>query len=189
MIVKFRTRITAALAALAVVAVGMSPTVSAAPRNSQLSIPVVGTGPTGTTFAGTMTLTSFAVQDVDGTRRVVARGILTGIATDAAGVATTVVSTFATPISVAQTSVPQASAVQALAACTILHLDLAPLYLGVLGLDINLSQVVLDLTAHAGAGQLLGNLLCAVAGLLDGPGTLGAAARILNQILDILAGL
>ena len=51
---------------------------------------------------------------------------------------------------------------------------------------MDLSQVVLDITAQQGAGNLLGNLLCAVAGLLDSPGGL---SRVLNQILGVLQGL
>ena len=70
------------------------------------------------------------------------------------------------------------------ATCPILHLDLGPLFLDVLGLQVDLSQVVLDIVAESGAGNLLGNLLCAVTGLLDSPGGL---ARLLNQILGILA--
>jgi hypothetical protein len=46
--------------------------------------------------------------------------------------------------------------------------------------------VILDITAVSGAGNLLGNLLCAVTGLLDNPGGLAA---LLNQILGILSGL
>jgi hypothetical protein len=67
--------------------------------------------------------------------------------------------------------------------CQILHLDLGPLSLNLLGLQVDLSRVVLDITAQAGAGNLLGNLLCAVAGLLDNPGGL---ANLLNQILAAL---
>jgi AraC-like DNA-binding protein len=67
--------------------------------------------------------------------------------------------------------------------CQILHLDLGPLSLDVLGLQINLSRIILDITAQAGAGNLLGNLLCAVANLLNNPSGL---ARLLNSILAIL---
>ena len=42
---------------------------------------------------------------------------------------------------------------------------------------------MLDITAQTGAGNLLGNLLCAVAGLLDNPSGL---VRLLNQILAAL---
>ena len=64
------------------------------------------------------------------------------------------------------------------AACDILNLVLGPLDLNVLGLEIHLQKVVLDIVAVAGAGQLLGNLLCAVAGLLDG----GPLAGLLGQL-------
>jgi len=74
-------------------------------------------------------------------------------------------------------------------ACDILNLVLGPLDLNILGLQINLQRVVLDITAVAGAGNLLGNLLCAVAGLLDGgplAGLLGQLQSLLNQILAAL---
>ena len=75
------------------------------------------------------------------------------------------------------------------AACDILNLVLGPLDLNVLGLEIHLQRVVLDIVAVAGAGNLLGNLLCAVAGLLDGgplAGLLGQLQTLLNQILAAL---
>lgn len=67
---------------------------------------------------------------------------------------------------------------------------LGPLDLNVLGLQVSLQRVVLDIVAVSGAGQLLGNLLCAVAGLLDGggllAGLLGQLTTLLNQILGAL---
>ena len=75
------------------------------------------------------------------------------------------------------------------AACDILNLVLGPLDLNILGLEIHLQRVVLDIVAVPGAGQLLGNLLCAVAGLLDGgplAGLLGQLRTLLNQILGAL---
>ncbi|WP_322920757.1 hypothetical protein [Nocardioides renjunii] len=85
--------------------------------------------------------------------------------------------------------VTSARAASSVAACDILNLVLGPLDLNVLGLQINLNQVVLDITAVPGAGNLLGNLLCAVAGLLDGTplaGLLGQLQTLLNQILGLL---
>jgi hypothetical protein len=86
-----------------------------------------------------------------------------------------------------------ATSTQALAATSdILNLDLGPLDLNVLGLKVHLNEVVLDITAVSGAGNLLGNLLCAVAGLLDntgGSGVLSTITGLLNQILGILNGL
>jgi len=75
------------------------------------------------------------------------------------------------------------------AACDVLNLVLGPLDLNLLGLEINLQRVVLDIVAVPGAGNLLGNLLCAVAGLLDGSplaGLLGQLRNLLNQILGLL---
>ena len=75
------------------------------------------------------------------------------------------------------------------ASCDILNLVLGPLDLNLLGLEVHLKQVVLDIIATSGAGNLVGNLLCAVAGLLDGGAALGQIAALLNQILGILNGL
>jgi len=51
------------------------------------------------------------------------------------------------------------------------------------------NPVVLNITAVPGAGNLLGNLLCSVANLLNGSGALQQIADLLNQILAILNGL
>lgn len=78
-------------------------------------------------------------------------------------------------------------------ACNVLNLVLAPLDLNVLGLQVHLNRVVLNVIAQAGAGQLLGNLLCFVAGLLDGGSPLsdllGRVSTLLNRILGALGTL
>jgi hypothetical protein len=51
--------------------------------------------------------------------------------------------------------------------CEILNLDINPIFLDLLGLQVDLSAITLDITAVSGPGKLLGNLLCEVAGLLD----------------------
>jgi hypothetical protein len=86
-------------------------------------------------------------------------------------VATSVLQTITVPVTVGP------------ATCQVLHLDLGPLNLNLLGLQINLSEIVLDITAQAGAGNLLGNLLCAVTNLLNNP---NALAQLLNNILAAL---
>lgn len=70
--------------------------------------------------------------------------------------------------------------------CEILHLELGPLDLDLLGLVIHLDKVVLDISAEAGAGNLLGNLLCAIAGLLDAGGPLSHLVNLLNQLVGLL---
>jgi len=75
-------------------------------------------------------------------------------------------------------------------ACNILFLDLQPIFLDLLGLQLQTSRIQLDLSAVAGQGKLLGNLLCVVVGLLDGPGEF---IQLINDIIDainsILGGL
>ena len=74
--------------------------------------------------------------------------------------------------------------------CEILTLTLGPLHLDLLGLVVDLNQVDLHITAQQGSGNLLGNLLCAVTGLLDGntglSGLLNQLSALLNQILGQL---
>jgi hypothetical protein len=135
-------------------------------KPSALNIPITGTGPNGT-FSGTFQLQKFAVEQ----GQLVASGILTGVATTTAGATTSVVRTVSLPAAVTDAS------------CAILHLDLGPLNLDILGLQVDLSRIVLDITAQSGAGNLLGNLLCGVANLLNDPTGL---SRLLNSILDLL---
>jgi hypothetical protein len=134
---------------------------------SRLSIPVTGSGG-GATFTGTFQLQRFATNTAG---ELVANGILTGVVTTATGTTTSIVRSISVPAAVTQ------------ATCEILHLDLGPLHLNLLGLEIDLSQIVLDITAQSGAGNLLGNLLCAVANLLNNPSGL---ADLLNRILAAL---
>jgi hypothetical protein len=65
------------------------------------------------------------------------------------------------------------------ATCTILDLTLGPLHLDLLGLVVDLNRVHLTITAVPGSGNLLGNLLCAIAHLLDS----GLTGTTLNEIL------
>ena len=72
--------------------------------------------------------------------------------------------------------------------CEVLNLVLGPLDLDLLGLVVHLDKVVLNITAVPGAGALLGNLLCAVVGLLDGTG-LGGLGGILTNLLNAILGI
>jgi hypothetical protein len=72
------------------------------------------------------------------------------------------------------------------ATCRILDLVLGPLDLDLLGLQVHLNRVVLNIVAESGPGNLLGNLLCAIAGLLDGS---PALQDVLDAIVDLLNGI
>ena len=75
--------------------------------------------------------------------------------------------------------------------CDILNLELGEISIDLLGLTIDLSQVNLDIVAEPGDGNLLGNLLCAVAGLLDSnplDAALGGLLDSINNLLNELLG-
>jgi len=160
----FRTGfLTLALAAFA--AVSFAPAAEAA-----LSVPV-----NAKNFQGTFNISQFTTMTVNGTSQLAAIGSLTGTQkTKADPLNIIAVGGIVLPVAIGQG-----------ATCPILHLMLGPLNLDLLGLQVDLSQVILDITAVGGAGNLLGNLLCAVAGLLD-PASLGNLVTLLNQILDLL---
>jgi hypothetical protein len=67
--------------------------------------------------------------------------------------------------------------------CAILNLVLGPLHLDLLGLVIDLNRVVLNIVGQTGAGNLLGNLLCALTGILDGGLILNRFLAIVNELL------
>src|SRR5437763_14484066 len=62
--------------------------------------------------------------------------------------------------------------------CQILHLELGPIDLNLLGLVVHVDKIVVDITAQSGPGNLLGNLLCALASALNG----GASATTIANI-------
>jgi len=72
----------------------------------------------------------------------------------------------------------------------VLHLDLDGLALDLLGLEVHLDEVVLDVSARPGDNNLVGNLLSAVTGLLDGlaASPMEAAKNALGTVKDKLAG-
>ncbi|MEU4163123.1 hypothetical protein [Actinoplanes sp. NPDC026670] len=173
------------LVAMLIVALGLATTGAgtaavAAPKAQAAAVPsapVTGSftdasGGTGA-FAGTFTPTSFADQNGS----LVATGTLTGTLTDSAGTTVgTVDQSITTPAAIAQ------------ATCRILDLTLGPLHLDLLGLVVDLNQLHLVINAVSAPGNLLGNLLCAIAGLLNPLPSAGVLAALLNLLLALLSG-
>jgi len=153
----------------------------AAGKSTGFTVPLSGATDAEGTFTGSLRILRFAVQN----GKLVASGIVTGTLVDESGVSTAVIRTVTLPVSTG-TGTTAAAAPTALIACDILHLELGPLDLDLLGLVVHLDKVVLDIDAVPGAGNLLGNLLCAITGLLDGGGPLSQIAALLNQLLDLL---
>ncbi|GAA0947763.1 hypothetical protein [Virgisporangium aurantiacum] len=169
-----------ALALTATFALFASP-VSAAPAAPQAPAADLGTitsQVTGTftdaagagTFTGTFVPSEFTT---DGTSTF-ANGVLSGNLVSADG----------TSQSVSQNQTFEVNQIQAIG-CEVLDLVLGPLDLDLLGLVVHLDRVHLNITAVPGPGNLVGNLICAIVGLLDG-GPLASIVALLNQILALL---
>lgn len=173
---------------------------AANPHNPMQGVAVGGTSADGNVFKGTMDVLGF-VND-GGVVKAIAN--LNGTLTSAAGVAQQVANAIVLmPVNTGGATAGglggaaptrAATAAATAASCQILHLDLGPLDLNLLGLNVHLNEVVLDITAVPGAGNLLGNLLCGVANLLNGfnlGNILGTAlantlTTLLNNILMAL---
>jgi hypothetical protein len=123
------------------------------------------------TFTGTFVPSGFTT---DG-NKMFATGVLSGNLVSADG----------TSQPVAQTETMAVNQITAIG-CEVLDLTLGPLDLNLLGLVVHLDRVHLNITAVPGAGNLLGNLICAIAGLLDGVGPIAQIVALLNQILALL---
>ena len=153
---------------------------------------VTGTAQGGRTVAGTFTPSSFTVENgvlmANGTLDAVIRGHgkPQAASQDVSIPVKAVNGSGASMLGAGAKGMPAAAAA---GSCNVLNLVLGPLDLNLLGLQVHLDKVVLDIIAQSGPGQLLGNLLCAVAGLLDGgplSGLLTQLADLLNQILGAL---
>jgi hypothetical protein len=151
-----------------------APSAPAAARPvTALATPITGTADNGS-FAGTFTPSRFSARNGG----LLATGVLTGTVSDASGAPIgTVTRTVSMPVTIAAVS------------CQVLNLVLGPLHLDLLGLVVDLNQVHLVINAVPGAGNLLGNLLCALTGLLNGTPTLGGLSALLNAILAVLGQL
>ena len=137
------------------------------------------------TMAGTFKISRFATGGPTG---IVAIGQLNGTITDTAGNARSVVTEIAWPVTGSSADGASCDG-DSTRACDILALTLGPLHLDLLGLVVDLNQVVLFITATTGPGDLLGNLLCAITGLFDAASIGQQLVNLLNQLIGVLAGI
>lgn len=163
--------ISAPTMALAATPSQTAPATQAQPGTGSLQVPLVGSNGTN----AVATITNFRVVN----------GVLTAVGT-VTGAVTTLVNGI--PVTTTVTNAPFTAPVtnlQSGGSCTILTLDVGAIHLDLLGLVVDLSPIHLNITAQPGSGNLLGNLLCAVAHLLDnnGGGALNGIANLLNHIL------
>ncbi len=175
----FRMAAIAATASLALMLVGGAGTAAAQDTTTPAfakKVAVTGAAKNGKKFEGTYTIRRFVERDgkawavgrLEGTlknRNVVRRGVKMPVTTEAAG-------------ETSQLPVPTPGA------CDILTLNLGPINLDLLGLRVATNQIRLLVEAVPGAGNLLGNLLCAVANLLN-----PSANTPLTQLVQVLNAL
>jgi len=181
---RLRLPLIAALAAVVAVVSVTAATAAAAPtRGGTVTTSAAGTARTGEAVTGTFNITKFKLVN----------GVLTAVGTfngTVDGVAKT--DTASAPVTAIDGHTLSGGATSALtaqqaASCQILSLTLGPLHLDLLGLVVDLNQVNLDITAEPGSGNLLGNLLCSVAGLLDNTGgATGGLSGLLQQLTNLL---
>lgn len=193
------TRLLAAVVGVAVFSVvgfsAAAPAGAATPRAAQSTVVnkirghVTGTTAQGGTFTGSFTPTHFVTRH----SRIVAVGTLRGTLSRPNGHPAAVRKTVRMRVTRGgfvgqQQGAGVNSAARPAAAdptCQILNLVLGPLHLNLLGLVVDLNQVHLVITAQSGPGNLLGNLLCAIAGLLNG----SPLSSLLTEITDLLNSL
>ena len=157
-------------------------------RRGGLTAPI-----TGVNGSGTLRITQFAVKNGE----LVAHGVFNGTV-DGKTIKNKQIRNIPVTPSEATTSLSGgtpavqqvayvASLVQQQQVCPIRHLEVGPIFLDLLGLQLETNEIVIDLRAVAGPGALLGNLLCAVVGLLDDtPLNVGLINQILAQINALL---
>jgi len=150
---------------------------AASPKDLGGTVAVSGTAQSGVnlgTFTGTISNLVFSVNQAG---QLVVSGVLNGTAM-VGGVAIPVVNQAFTVV--ADLLDPGG------APCKILELDIGAIHLNLLGLVIDIAPIHIDVTAQPGPGNLLGNLLCGLAHLLDRDGTLAQLLRLVNRINALL---
>jgi len=141
-------------------------------------VPVSGKSKSGKQFRGTYAIDRFRA----------ARGAVMAVGTLRGRLAGRRVAQRGVTMPAAVSSDPAASQVPPIPnACEILDLVLGPINLDLLGLVVRTNRINLRIDAVPGPGNLLGNLLCAITGLLD-PQATGARqlAPALNSILALV---
>jgi hypothetical protein len=142
------------------------------------------------TFSGTFTIHNVAVEN----HRLVAHGTLAGTLTAADGTTKTISHSVSLPLSgitqggstsMMRTQSTSGSRLQA-GSCNILTLDIGAIHLNLLGLVVDLSPIHLTVTGQTGSGNLLGNLLCGIAGLLDNTNLAGLTQQLLQDVAQLL---
>ncbi len=146
-------------------------------------VPVTGTAENGKKFRGTFTIQRFVNRAGKARAIGTLKGRMMGREVTRRGVGM--------PVQLGSASGAKMSQLPPLPnGCTILNLSIRPITLNLLGLVVRTSRIDLRIDAVRGPGNLLGNLMCALTGILDPPAlggaTAGQLASLLNAILQFV---
>ncbi len=162
-------------------------------QQAVLRLPVSGRSATGDELSGTASINRFERRGND----IVAIGFVSGlvrrggnvIGTAVAGEVTWPVAVrsggaLAEPVRESGWSVGTQATIGPTATCNVLHVSLGPQNVNLLGIDVSLAPIGLDIAGQSGTP--LGDLVCAVSNLL---GNVAAVVNLLNGILKLVTGL
>ena len=185
---KSRMAALAAVAAFALLLVGGAGPAAAQGTSTKLAktVKMTGKAKNGKKFTGTYTIQRFATKS----GKVYAVGKVKG---RFKGKRVTKRNVFA-PVSIARqgaqaSQVPPAPIPPSPNACQILRLDVGPIFLDLLGLRVRTLPINALIEGVRGPGNLLGNLLCGITGILDPQAATPAAPSQLAQVLNALLAL
>jgi hypothetical protein len=179
---------------LAVVTILLASTSLEAQRSStegaKLTIPFTTTGTSNGAMvdvAGTFTITQFGTTT---NGQLAAQGTLATTIRDIVGLRS-VVTQLVVPATAMGGAAGSPGVITQQVPCGLLHVELAPLNLEAQGLMLNLNRLGLDISAAPGQASVAGNLLCSIAGLMNGGSvattqTPTQLAILLNQLIAAL---
>jgi hypothetical protein len=184
---KARMAALAAVAAFALLLVGgAGPAAAQGTTKLAKTVKMTGKAKNGKKFTGTYTIQRFATK----AGKVYAVGKVTG---RLKGRNVTKRNVFA-PVSIARqgaqaAQVPPAPIPPSPNACQILRLDIGAIFLDLLGLRVRTLPINALIEGVRGPGNLLGNLLCGITGILDPQAAAPATPSVLTQVLNALLAL
>jgi hypothetical protein len=180
---QFRLAAAAATIACAMLLGGAAGTAAAQTPTTQMAqkVPITGEGKNGKEFNGTFAIKRFIERKGQAWAVGTLRGKLKNRNVTRRGVR--IPAAIVAPASTSSQPLP----VPTPGACQVLNLVLGPINLNLLGLRVATNEVRLLIEAVPGAGNLLGNLLCAVTNLLNPSANtpLGQLVQVLNALLAL----
>ncbi len=178
---QFRLAAAAATIACALLLAGGVATAAAQDTTTPFAktVPVTGQGKNGKAFTGTYTIKRFVQRGGKAWSVGTLRGTLKHRKVTRRGVR--MPASIVAPAQSSQVPVPTPGA------CQVLNLVLGPINLNLLGLRVATNDIHLLIEAVPGAGNLLGNLLCAVTNLLNPSANtpLAQLVQVLNALLAL----